>query len=51
MKTYTVPVTYLFSGVFFIKASSEKEAREKTDHHCGLVIGGDIHSTLNDEDR
>ena len=50
MKTYVVPVTYSFSGVFFIKASSKKEARGKADHHCGLVVGGDIHLTLNDED-
>jgi hypothetical protein len=50
MKTYKIPVTYLFSGVFFIAASSEEEAREKAENHCGLVIGGDIHSTLNNED-
>ena len=26
------------------------EAKEYVDHHCGLVLGGDIHSTLDDED-
>jgi hypothetical protein len=50
MKTYTVPVTYSFSGMFFIQASSAKEAREYADHHCGLVMGGHIESTLDDND-
>jgi len=50
MKTFSVPVTFSFSGVFLIRASSMTEAKEYVDHHCGLVLGGDIHSTLDDED-
>ncbi|MBA3006681.1 MAG: hypothetical protein KJ900_05195 [Proteobacteria bacterium] len=49
MKTYSVPVTFSFSGVFLIRASSLTEAKELIDLHCGLVLGGDIHSTLDDE--
>jgi hypothetical protein len=36
--------------MFFIQASSAKEAREYADHHCGLVLGGHIESTLDDND-
>jgi hypothetical protein len=50
MKTYSVPVTFSFSGVFLIRASSMTDAKELVDQHCGLVLGGGIHSTLDDED-
>lgn len=48
--TYVVPVTFEFKGEFYITASSENEARELVEKHCGLVLGGNIHSSLNDED-
>lgn len=50
MKTYKVPVTFSFSGTFFITASSSNNAREKAEQHCGLVMGGGIHSSLPIED-
>jgi hypothetical protein len=40
----------VFSGEFFVKAESKAEAKEYVEKHCGLVIGGDIHSSLSDED-
>lgn len=49
-KVYTVPVKFVFEGQFFIKADSKEQAKEYADKHCGLVIGGDIHSSLPDED-
>ena len=48
--TYVVPVTFSFKGEFYITASSEKEAREHAEKNCGLVLGGNIHSSLNDDD-
>lgn len=49
-KVYTVPVKYIFEGQFFIMAESKRQAKAYVERHCGLVIGGDIHSTLPDED-
>ncbi len=46
MKTYKVPMKYVFTGEFEIKAESQEQANEFAIQHCGLVLGGDIHSTL-----
>lgn len=46
---YTVPMKFVFEGKFFIKAASKEQAREYAEKHCGLVISGDIHSTLPDD--
>jgi hypothetical protein len=45
-KTYTVKTKFVFEGEFHVKAKSKAEAREFVQKQCGLVIGGDIHSTL-----
>lgn len=50
MKTYSVETTFTFRGTFDVKAKSKLEAIEMIEKHCGLVIGGDIHSSLPDED-
>ena len=47
---FTVPVSYTFLGHFEIEADSPEQAEEYAEKHCGLVIGGDIHSSLPDED-
>lgn len=49
-KLYTVPAKFVFSGEFYIKAESQEQAEEYVQRHCGLVIGGDIHSTLPGDD-
>ena len=49
MKTYIVPMEFVFKGAFFIEADSEKQAEEFALKHCGLVLGGDIHTTLPDD--
>lgn len=49
MKTYTVKIQYVFEGAFEVKADSKQEARRIVDEDCGLVLGGDIHTT-SDED-
>lgn len=50
MDTYIVKTRYVFSGVFEIKADSRDQARDIVMNDCGLVMGGDIHTTLDDEE-
>jgi hypothetical protein len=50
IKTFQVKTKFIFEGIFEVKAQSREQAREFIEKHCGLVIGGDIHSTLSDED-
>ncbi|GHU27807.1 hypothetical protein FACS1894172_02820 [Spirochaetia bacterium] len=49
MKQYAVKTHFTFSSTFFVKAASKMQAKEYVKKHCGLVIGGNIHSTLSDE--
>lgn len=49
-KTYTVPAKFIFTGEFYIKADNQEQAEEYALKHCGLVIGGDIHSSLPSDD-
>jgi hypothetical protein len=46
MKHYAVKTRFIFTGTFFITAGSKEEAKEFAEKHCGLVLGGNIHSTL-----
>jgi len=50
MNQYAVKTRFIFSGTFYVVAQSKEEARESVENHCGLVIGGKIHSTLPYED-
>ena len=50
MKTYTVSTEFIFKGKFYINAESKSQAKEFVKKHCGLVIGGNIHSSLPSED-
>lgn len=45
-KMYAVKTKFVFEGVFEVTAKNKEDAREKVIKDCGLVIGGDIHSTL-----
>ena len=47
---YRVRTQYIFEGVIEIVAESKEEARQKVRQDCGLVMGGNIHSTLPDEE-
>ncbi|MFC2651418.1 hypothetical protein [Alloprevotella tannerae] len=47
---YRVRTQYIFEGVFELIAESREEARQKVLQNCGLVMGGNIHSTLFDEE-
>ena len=50
MARYRVQTQFVFSGYFDVEADSISEAKGNVLEHCGMVIGGDIHSTLPDED-
>ena len=47
---FLVYTEYVFDGVFDVVAESKEEARQKVLQNCGLVMGGNIHSTLPDEE-
>jgi hypothetical protein len=46
MSQYAVKTRFSFTGTFFISAASKEEAREYVESHCGLILGGNIHSSL-----
>ena len=47
---YRVRTRYIFEGVFEVVAESRKEARQKVIRDCGMVMGGNVYSTLPDEE-
>lgn len=49
-RVFKIKTKFVFNGEFHVKAETKQEAREMIDKHCGLVLGGDIHSSLPDED-
>jgi hypothetical protein len=49
MKQYEVKTRFVFEGIFRVNAENREKARENVEKHCGLVMGGGIHSNLNDE--
>ena len=49
-RVYRVRTQYIFEGVFEVVAESREEARQKVIQDCGMVMGGNIHSTLPDEE-
>ena len=49
-KVYRVRTQYFFEGVFDVVAESKEDARQKVLQNCGLVMGGNVHSTLPDEE-
>ena len=49
-KVYRVQTQYIFDGVFDVVAESKEDAQQKVIQNCGMVMGGNIHSTLSDEE-
>ena len=49
-RVYRVRTQYIFEGVFEVVAESREEARKKVIQDCGLVMGGNVHSPLPDEE-
>ena len=50
MKKIEVKVRYLFEGTYTVAADDRNEARTMVTRDCGLVLGGDIHTTLDDDE-
>ena len=50
MKKIEVKVRYLFEGTYTVAADDRNEARTMITRGCGLVLGGNIHTTLDDDD-
>ena len=48
-RVYRIRTQYIFEGAFEVVAESREDARQKVIQNCGLVMGGNIHSTLPDE--
>jgi len=46
MPVFTVKTRIVFEGDFQIQADDATQASEYVEQHCGLVLGGDIHTTL-----
>lgn len=49
MARFNVETRFVFSGVFKVEAENEKEAERLVTEQCGLVLGGNIHSSLPDD--
>lgn len=50
MKKIEVKVRYLFEGTYTVATDDRNEARTMVTRDCGLVLGGNIHTTLDDDD-
>jgi hypothetical protein len=48
-RNYAVKTRFVFTSTFFVRAGNKAEAEEYVENHCGLVLGGGIHSTLPDD--
>ena len=49
-RVYRVRTQYIFEGVFEVVAESREDARQKVIQDCGMVMGGNVHSILPDEE-
>ena len=50
MSKIEVKVRYLFEGIYTVAADDRNEARTMVTRDCGLVLGGNIHTTLDDDE-
>ena len=49
-KVYRVRTQYIFDGVFDVVAENKEDARQMVIQDCGMVMDGNVHSTLSDEE-
>ena len=49
-KVYRVRTQYIFDGVFDVVAKNKEDARQKVIQDCGMVMGGNVHNTLPDDE-
>lgn len=50
MKKYRAKVKFVFEGTIDVNAENKIEAKEYLDKHVGLCLGGNIHTSLSDEE-
>ena len=50
MEKYDVKVRYIFEGTYTVAAEGRKEAEAMVTEDCGLVLGGNIHTTRDDDE-
>lgn len=50
MTKYKVKVRYIFEGTYTVVAESREEAEAMVTEDCGLVLGGNIHTTRDDDE-
>jgi len=46
---YIVPTKFVFNGNFLVKAESPEQARQLVQEQCGLTLGRNIHTALDEE--
>ena len=49
-RVYRVRTQYIFEGVFEVVAESREDTRQKVIQDCGMVMAGNVHSILPDEE-
>lgn len=50
MAKYDVRVRYAFEGTYTVVAEDHDEAKQMVSEDCGLVLGGNIHTTRDNEE-
>lgn len=50
MPKFNVDTRFIFSGHFTVEAENKVEAEKMVVENCGLVLGRNIHSDLNEND-
>ena len=50
MGKYDVKVRYIFEGTYTVVAEDREEAESMVAEDCGLVLGGNIHTTRDDDE-
>ena len=51
MEKYEVRVRYTFEGTYKVVAEDRDEAERIVTEDCGLVLGGNIHTTRDDDEE
>lgn len=50
MNKYKARVRFIFDGIIEVNAKDKLEAFEYLNKHVGLCLGGDIHTSLSDDE-
>jgi len=49
MKKFLVETRFVFNGTFEVIAETKEDAIKIVENNCGLVMGGNIHTSSSDE--